>query len=288
MTKLMETLAADYPQLCMNPDTDSQEAYRRVVLRGEEPEAKSLSHYRGDPADREEVMETPAGSVRVVTLGNRKDFELALRGLMAAKDGPLTPIPESQGAAMLTLFNWPRIHAHLARFPEEERAAEFKRFTAVRENYVDMLVLLSRGPYSHVDAAAVGETEEEWLGHSDTIRRYHELTHVICRRLCPGDVAPIRDELAADAVGLYAAYGRFDPETEKLFLGIRDGRYVGGRLGNYTDIPEALTGAVCAALERIRATTEKQEGTEPFSLIPALMKDADMGETKTQTRRNTP
>ena len=134
MTKLMETLAADYPQLCMNPDTDSQEAYRRVVLRGEEPEAKSLSHYRGDPADREEVMETPAGSVRVVTLGNRKDFELALRGLMAAKDGPLTPIPESQGAAMLTLFNWPRIHAHLARFPEEERAAEFKRFTAVREN----------------------------------------------------------------------------------------------------------------------------------------------------------
>jgi len=233
-------------------------------------------------------METPAGSVRVVTLGNRRDFELALRGLMAAKDGPEAVIPESQGAAMLTVFNWPRIHAHLVLYPEEERAAEFKRFTAVRENYVDMLVVLSRGPYSHVDAAAVGETEEEWLGHSDTIRRYHELTHVICRGLCPGDVAPIRDELVADAVGLIAAYGRFDPETEKLFLGIRDGRYTGGRLGNYTDTPAALTGAVCAALERIRATMEKQAGTEPFRLIPALMKDADIGETKTQTRRNTP
>ena len=288
MTNVLEQLAVDYPQLCMNPDTDSQEAYRYVVLRGEEPEAKSLAHYRGDPADREEIANTPAGQVRVVTLGNRQDFELALRGLMAAKDGPLTPIPASQGAAMLTVFNWPRIHAHLALFPEEERAAEFKRFTAVRENYVDMLVLLSRGPYSHVDAAAVGETEEEWLGHSDTIRRYHELTHVICRRLCPGDVAPIRDELAADAVGLIAAYGRFDPETEKLFLGIRDGRYIGGRLGNYTDTPEALTGAVCAALERIRAMIDNQAGTEPFQLIPALMKDADMGETKTQTRRNTP
>ena len=288
MTNVLEQLAVDYPQLCMNPDTDSQEAYRYVVLRGEEPEAKSLAHYRGDPADREEIANTPAGQVRVVTLGNRQDFELALRGLMAAKDGPLTPIPASQGAAMLTVFNWPRIHAHLALFPEEERAAEFKRFTAVRENYVDMLVLLSRGPYSHVDAAAVGETEEEWLGHSDTIRRYHELTHVICRRLCPGDVAPIRDELAADAVGLIAAYGRFDPETEKLFLGIRDGRYIGGRLGNYTDTPEALTGAVCAALERIRAMMDKQAGTEPFRLIPALMREADMGETKTQTRRNTP
>jgi hypothetical protein len=288
MTKLMETLAADYPQLYLNPDTDTQEAYRRVVLRGEEPEAKSLAHYRGDPADREEVMETPAGSVRVVTLGNRRDFELALRSLMAARDGPLTPIPESQGAAMLTVFNWLRIHAHLALFPEEERAAEFKRFTAVRENYVDMLVLLSRGPYSHVDAAAVGETEAAWLKHSDTIRRYHELTHVICRRLYPGDIAPIRDELVADAVGLYAAYGCFDPETEKLFLGIRDGRYTDGRLGNYTDTPEALVGAVCAALERIRAIMEKQAGTEPFRLIPALMKEADIGETKTQTRRNTP
>ena len=281
MTKLMETLAADYPQLYLNPDTDSRETYRRVVLRGEEPASKNLAHYRGDPADREELAETPAGSVRVLTLGNRRDFELVLRGLMAAKDGPLTPIPDSQGAAMLTVFNWPRIQAHLALFPEEERAAEFKRFTAVRENYTDMLVVLSRGPYSHVDAAAVGETEEEWLGHSDTIRRFHELTHVICRRLCPGDVAPIRDELAADAVGLIAAYGRFDPETEKLFLGIRDGRYTGGRLGNYTDTPEALVGTVCAALERIRAMTYKQAGTEPFRLIPALMNEADIGETKT-------
>ena len=287
-TSVLEHLAVDYLQLYLNPDTDSQEAYRRVVLRGETPQTKSLAHYRGDRADRDEIADTPAGCVRVVTLGNRQDFELALRSLMAAKDGPLVPIPESQGAAMLTVFNWPRIHAHLALYPEEERAAEFKRFTAVRENYVDMLVLLSRGPYSHVDAAAVGETEAAWLEHSDTIRRYHELTHVICRRLCPGDVAPIRDELAADAVGLIAAYGRFDPETEKLFLGIRDGRYVGGRLGNYTDTPEALVGAVCAALERIRATMEKQAGTEPFRLIPALMKDADMGETKTQTRRNTP
>jgi len=278
----------DYLQLYLNPDTDSQEAYRRVVLRGEEPEAKSLAHYRGNPADREELAETPAGCVRVVTLGNRQDFELALRGLMAAKDGAEAVIPESQGAAMLTVFNWPRIHAHLALYPEEERAAEFKRFTAVRENYVDMLVLLSRGPYSHVDAAAVGETEAAWLEHSDTIRRYHELTHVICRSIYPGDIAPIRDELVADAVGLYAAYGCFDPETEKLFLGIRDGRYVGDRLGNYTDRPEELAGAVCAALERIRAMMDKQAGTEPFRLIPALMKDADMGETKTQTRRNTP
>lgn len=287
-TSILEQLAADYPQLYLNPDIDTQEAYRRVVLRGEEPEAKSLAHYRGDPADREEVMETPAGSVRVVTLGNRQDFELALRSLMAAKDGPLTPIPASQGAAMLTVFNWPRIHAHLALFPEEERAAEFKRFTAVRENYIDMLVVLSRGPYSGVPASAVGCTEDEWLALSDTIRRYHELTHVICRKLYPGDIAPIRDELVADAVGLYAACGRFDPEMEKRFLGIRDGRYTGGRLDNYTDAPEKLAAPVCAALERIRVLVDANPDAEPFALIGALMPAAELKEIKSSERSFTP
>ena len=271
MKDLIAALAADYPQLYLDPDRDPQEAYRRVVLRGETPEAGSLAHYIGDPQDRSETADTPAGPVRVVTLGNRRDFELVLRGLMAVKDGPLAPIPGSQGAAMLTVFNWPRIRAHLARFPEAERDAEFKRFTAVRENYIDRLVVLSRGPYSGVSAEAVGLSGDEWLAFSDTIRRYHELTHVICRRLYPGDVDPIRDELIADAVGLYAAFGRFDPETEKHFLGIRDGRYVGGRLENYTDAPEKQAGSVCSALERMKEAIDARPGKEPFDLIPALM-----------------
>jgi hypothetical protein len=136
---------------------------------------------------------------------------------------------------------------------------------------MDMLVVLSCGPYSVVSASAMGLTEGEWLARSDTIRRYHELTHVICRRLYPEDVDPVRDELIADAVGLYAAFGRFDPETEKRFLGVKDGRYVGGRLENYTDEPEKLAGQVGAALDRIKQVIDAQPGAEPFTLIGALM-----------------
>ena len=33
-TSGLERLAADYPQLYLNPDADTQETYRRVVLRG--------------------------------------------------------------------------------------------------------------------------------------------------------------------------------------------------------------------------------------------------------------
>ena len=271
MAEIITVLASEYPQLYLNPDVDAQETYRRVVLRGEEPEAKRLDHYTGDKHDRMETVVTLAGPVRVVTLGHRRDFELVLRALMAAKNGPLAPIPKSQGAAMLTVFNWPRIRAHLAIFPAEDQAAEFKRFTAVKENYLDMLVVLSRGPYSGVSAAAMGLTESEWLATSDTIRLYHELTHVICRRLYPEDVNSVRDELIADAVGLYAAFGRFDPKTEALFLGIKDGRYVGGRLENYTGEPEALAGQVGAALDRMKQVIDALPGTEPFALIPALM-----------------
>ena len=272
MSDILAALAGEYPQLYLNPDSDAQETYRRVVLRGEEPETTRLDHYRGSEFDRMETVDTPAGPVRVVTLGDRRDFEIAVRGLMAAKNGPLAPIPESQGAAMLTVFNWPRIRAHLAAFPEEEQAAEFKRFTSVKANYTDMLVVLSRGPYSGVSASAMGLTEGEWLARSDTIRRYHELTHVICRRMYPEDVDPVRDELIADAVGLYAAFGRFDPETEKRFLGVKDGRYVGGRLENYTPEPEKLIDSVSAELDRMKNLIDVRTDMEPFAVIPTLMK----------------
>lgn len=270
---VLNALAEAYPQLYLVPDRDEQETYRRVVLRGEEPETRSLAQYRGSEFDRLETIDTPAGPVRVVTLGDRRDFELVLRGLMAAKNGPTAPIPASQGAAMLTVFNWLRIRAHLAAFPEEEQAAEFKRFTSVKANYTDMLVVLSRGPYSGVPASAMGLTEGEWLARSDTIRRYHELTHVICLRLYPEDVNPVRDELIADAVGLYVAFGRFDPEAEKVFLGIKDGRYIGGRLENYTPEPDKLAGPVSTEMDRMEQVFNARPGAEPFALVPALMEN---------------
>lgn len=268
---VLKALAEVYPLLYLDPDVDTQETYRSVVLQGRDPEHRSLAHYTGDPGDRDEMTDTPAGPVRTVTLGNRRDFELVMRGFMAARNGPLAPIPESQGAAMLNVFNWPRIHAYLKDFPESEQGAALKRFTSVRENYIDMLIVLSRGPYSHIAAKLVGHDEEKWIELSDTIRRYHELTHVVCRRLYPDKIDAVRDELIADAVGLYAAYGSFDPEKEKIFLGIQDGRYVGGRLENYTDEPETFMVYITDKLERMKACIDAHPDAAPFDLIPPLM-----------------
>ena len=56
----IETLAEVYPQLYLDPNREEKEAYRKVVLQGEMPESRDLSHFRQDPLDRKEIVATPA------------------------------------------------------------------------------------------------------------------------------------------------------------------------------------------------------------------------------------
>ena len=244
-------LAARYPQLYLDPDTDSTEQYRAVTLRGEQPESCSLSGYRMSGEDREEMVETPAGTVRVVTLHERADFERVLRNLMGAGTGPGVQIPQTQGAASLRVPDWGQI-----------RAGE--------DGFSDWLILLSSGPYSAVPAADAGFGEEEWITVSHTIRKYHELTHYICRSLYPEQVCEIWDELAADAAGLFAALGTYDIRLAKRFLGIDGETYTGGRLGNYTAEPAEICPQVCAAMQGIEKILREQNGADVFPVIRVL------------------
>ena len=280
----IETLAETYLQLYLNPDREEKDAYRKVVLQGERPESRDLSHFRQDPQDRMETVETPAGPVVVVSLRNRADYEVFVRCMMAAKEGPKAPIPASQGASTLVAFNWPRIDAHQDQFMEEQRAAgvedpdwsaEFSRFISVPANYQDLLVVLSWGPYSNVSAEEAGQTADNWLETSYAIRKYHELTHVICRRLYPKRIDAVWDELVADAVGIYAALGRYDAALEKRCLGITDGRYTGGRLENYADDAAQLANPVSAMLDRFDGIIGEHPGAAPFALIPILMEQQE-------------
>ena len=282
MSNVIKELSRDYPLLYLDPDVNSRDEYRRVVLAGAEPFRDSLEHYAGDDRDMLETIQTPVGDVRVLTLGNRHDFELVCRGIMAAKNGPESEVPKSQGAAMFTVFNWGRINAHLSGFPEEERGAELKRFTADKGNYVEMLVVLSIGPYSNIPAEVAGEEATDWLKLSNIIRRDHELTHVICRKKYPDNVDAIRDELIADAVGLYSAYGCYRQDLAKLFLGISTSAgaeglskesitYTGGRLENYTDEPKKEVKKVCDMIAKIQLISEGIKGESAFDLIAPLM-----------------
>lgn len=281
----METLARRYPQLYLDPRNEgAEEACLNAVRRGIMPETEDLLHFHGDSRDRLEILETPAGPVEVLTLYDRADFELFLR-IIAYRCGP-QEIPKTQGASTLDgIINWPKIREHQEQWLREQREkgiaepdweAEFAAFTADRKNYRDLLVVLSAGPYSNVPAEAAGLSEEAWITASYTIRKYHECTHVVCRRLYPEQISAVWDELTADAVGLYAAFGRFEPEREEQFLGIRDGRYTGGRLQNYTEDAcdpgktDRLAEKISAVLQEFKKIIEKKAPEDPFALIPVL------------------
>ena len=233
----LPALARVYPQLYLTPGPEAREAYDRIVLCGEDAPAQSLAHFQGSERDSLEYEETPAGAVPVITLARRADFERFLQ-IMGFKCTPRA-IPPTQGASILDgVVNWTKIRAHKAAYlrengPDADWESEFRRFTADGANYRDALIILSVGPYSAVPPEETGFSGAEWLRLSHRIRKAHECTHFICRRLFPERKDAVWDELVADAVGLYAAFGRYDLRLAERFLGVGAEGYRGGRLENY-------------------------------------------------------
>ena len=258
---VLRPLAEIYPQLYLTPGEEGAKLWSGIVGKGLSAPSSSLDHFHGSPQDSVNLEKTPAGSVMAVTLGDRQDFELFLQ-IMANKCVP-TAIPATQGASILDgVINWQKIRDHEKEYlaaggTEEGWSEEFRRFTSDKKNYRDALIVLSTGPYSAVPASKTGMEEKEWLAASLTIRKNHECTHFICRRLFPEKIDAIWDELVADAVGLYAAFGRYDLSLASLFLGAyEDGYRPGGRLENYVKEDEDINELNSKAVRTLRHLDE--------------------------------
>lgn len=237
-----------YPQLQLPIRAGMKDStlYQDVVLSGAPIPGEERRPFAAE--GELSVVTTPAGPAQILRLTRREDFERALRAL-AYRCEP-EAIPASVGASTVRgLINWRKINEHKAAYLAcggEDWQKEFRRFTADRKNYRDTLILLSTGEYSAVKAEEIGLSAGDWLEKSLCIRKYHELTHFICRELYPGDVDAIRDEVLADLIGLVAAFGRYDPALARRFLGIADGAYrEGGRLSHY-----AREGALAETVHR--------------------------------------
>ncbi len=285
MKEVLETLAKTYEQLYVKPGEEAGEIYADIVKCGQEAPVKTLDHFVTSEKDILEYLETPVGKVCAVTLYERRDFVTFMQ-IMANRCAPV-PVPDTQGAAILSgIINWRKIEAHRDEFIASEKAkgvsdpdwsGEFKRFTSDKSNYLDTLIVLSVGPYSGVPGEKFGYEKDEWIRLSDTIRKYHECTHFICRKKYPELKDAVWDELVADAVGIYAALGHFDSGMEEVFLGVKDGCYVGGRLENYVEDTElnSLAAKVAAVLKGFEELIRDMEGAAPFEIAIALEESKD-------------
>lgn len=284
-TDVIPYLAKRWPQIYLLPTEEGNPLYRAVVLSGEDVPFHSLSHFQGSEEDSITVEDTPAGEVMAVTLNTRSDFETMLQIL--AHKCRTVPIPPTQGASILDgLISWNKIRAHEADFRKEEAEkgnadpdwdSEFKRFTSNKRNYTDALIILSKGPYSAVPYTSTPWSQEQWLACSQIIRKVHECTHFICRRLHPEWIDPLWDELVADAAGIYAALHTYDQSLAETFLGIESSTYIGGRLENYVKetekTPESLNetaAMIHEVLTRFSEWIHSETFRDPWDLVLRL------------------
>lgn len=278
----LSMLAKRFPQLYIKPEegASQSELYRSIIRKGYRYEG-SLSHFIGSSQDSLTLEQTPVGEVTVVFLAKRADFECFYR-IIACRCEPVE-VPVTMGASYISGINdWSKIHAHMTAYQEnggEDYKGEFARFTAVPSNYKETLVLLSDGAYSAVSAEHTPYDGETWLRLSREIRKYHELTHFICRRLCPEKKYPIWDELLADCMGLVFATGEYSIPLAQRFLGIENGVYIGGRLENYTDgtPSDEMVRRVVTAIDALSrcCIAERTGGKERYALMESLEHQAE-------------
>lgn len=243
---------------------DYRAATRRGVAVETLPEATGLEIAR--PEAIEVVLHpSPAGRIPLLITRGRAEFVALLRAL--TKRNEPEPVPDAQGALMVSGYNnWSRIGELRRRWealPPSERETttwgeELQR--SPRELYQDRFILLSDGPYSAVPAADLGLDEAEWREMSLVIRREHECTHYLTRRLFGSMRNNLLDELIADYAGL-AAVGRFRADWFLRFVGLEEfPRYrPGGRLDLYRGKPPLSDGAFRVLQSLVKSAAENLE-----------------------------
>jgi hypothetical protein len=247
------------------------EDYKAATRKGVSPDNLSgaTGLALGQP-DRVELVlhPSPAGRIPVFIIRGREEFAMLLRAL--ARKGEPDPVPDSQGALMVSGYNnWERLRELRRRWeglsPFERETAtwneELARITPHRELYQDRFILLSNGPYSAVPAADLGLDEDEWRETSLAIRRDHECAHYFTRRLFGAMRNNALDELIADYAGLVGALGRYRADWFLRFVGLEDpSRYrPGARLEIYRGDPPLSEGAFQVLQRLLRAAAANVE-----------------------------
>jgi hypothetical protein len=189
------------------------------------------------------IFNTPAGSIPIITLENRSDFEKVIRSFSHSNEP--AHVPESMGAATYSGYNnWDRINQYKEQwasinpdYTELDWSKEFSKLINRKHLYKDTFIILSSGPYSNVPADKIGFSEDVWVNLSVDIRKYHESTHYYMKRALGSMKNNALDEILCDYIGIVKTIGSYRKDWAKLFFGLENfPKYrKGGRLENYAE-----------------------------------------------------
>ena len=187
------------------------------------------------------------GRIPVIVTNNRFDFQAIVRAL-SFRNEPRS-MPGSMGAAMIQgLNNWDRLRKAIQLFPKNKVLGN-------KALYQDRLIVLSRIPYSNVDAKEMGLEHEDWLDKSLSIRLEHECAHYFTLRHFGKMTNNMHDEIIADYMGICSVLPHFNVQWFLQFIGLESYPVFRetGRIKNYLGNPPLSNAAF-----RILRTIVKQ------------------------------
>ncbi len=166
---------------------------------------------------RLEIFDSFAGAIPMIYTGSTADFEALITNIVHKGERP-----ENIG----------------------QTGASFVSGKSTR------FIMLSNKSYSNVPADELALDKENWAEKSILIRRSHECTHYYTKQVYGISNNILHDELMADFIGLYDAFGFYKAEWFLRFMGVIEGS--GGRLVVYTEwlserVKQAVTEVLCDA-----------------------------------------
>ena len=221
--------------------------YLASVNRGEPP-PEQAENALGDRVElRLEIHHSAAGNIPLLITSSRETFVSLVQALTRRNEPD--EIPDAMGACMIAGYhNWDRIRSYRQTWQKANPvglwADEFPHFVRQKPLYQDRFIILSDGPYSGVEAAAMNLPADVWRDASLIIRREHECTHYFTKRILGSMRNNVLDELIADYAGIVEVCGRFRADWFLRFMGLENFPTYrsGGRFENYVrGLPPAAT-----------------------------------------------
>ena len=124
-------------------------------------------------------------------------------------------------------------------------------------------VILSYKPYSNVTAGELGLDDEEWAEKSMQLRFGHECTHFFTKQTYGVTNNILHDEIMADFIGMYEAFGFYKADWFLRFMGM-DGNDSGRMIFYTKELSENVSKEVYGMMREAAYGLERWSETDGF------------------------